>query len=1002
MVNKTNNSEYPADFAFEEDFSKLFKSGLLAQGWIEGKTNDYDNTDNLCPADVKAWLINSGQCCASDNFEHIQQELVAQIKERGVWSVLTKGFKVSDRPKDHTYKASVSANDLATPETRKQYEANILKFIPELYYNSQTNENRLDYAFFVNGIPVATVELKRNDAQEAIVQYKEDRHPASHSPILQPLTGALVHFAISPTEVFATTKLVDKETKFTPFHPVGTNSDNTVRFFWESVCNKENWLGLIHNFVQQSEQISLFPRYHQWRSVHNLIKDVQEHGTGKSYLIYHGPGSGKSLSIAWLARRLINLRNPDYSFQFDSVFVITDRIVISDQLNATLSKLGLSKGVIKKVTNAEGSKSQSLIKAVNDGKRIILVTLQTFPRVREALEEQLRGKNFAIIIDEAHSSQNGTSSADLEKALGDFCAGKASNLSFFAYTATPKAETFEKFGAVFDSYTMDDAITEGYILDPLLGYQHWEHSLKLAEVAGQDEADTKLHSDATLRSAFGKHFGNHPTIITKNCEAFLNHFKAYVSKLLNGQGKAMVITSSRSAAIRYKRIMDALIAKNPAFFKFKTLVAFSDSILGSELKHDDDKQYPDYDLNFVDDLKYTEHNTNDSNFDVASSFDSEEYQIMIVADKFQTGFDQPKLCALYVVKPLRAKHILVQTYCRVDRCYPGKDKTYIVDLINDAETVTDAFSQYRSEIRLSGEAPDRFAELTELHDAILSSDYYKNVFGSKLVALAKPTLGFQFAVEHYVLAAQACARQAKADLERYLSQLEIENISSNKESDKDFSEVLRELEAKVSSFTTFRANLNKFRNHYETYQWELEKKHPADQLKALSDFYLLAEAISVHLYFKIEDEVSFNHLLLKQYDLVPTLTAEEIELDEGESKVQPKTVKAQNEVKPHYSDTAEFLVKQGIELTAEQRENPEKTVNEFVEQIDLSEDFIAVLRGNSVQAMVDSGLTRQLHSQIQNSNLSEVEKRALRQLVYQHPETALYILKDRFPQQQSF
>jgi type I restriction enzyme R subunit len=608
--------------------------------------------------------------------------------------------------------------------------------------------------FFVNGLPVATAELKTDFTQsvgDAIAQYRTTRQPQDlktrkRQPLFESGARALVHFAVSNDEVHMTTRLRGDATRFLPFNrgtesggagnPLNPNGSATS-YLWERVLQRDAWLEILGRFMYVKTERSIdpisgrrsvtselrFPRFHQWEAVTSLVSAAGSEGPGHRYLVQHSAGSGKTDSIAWLSHRLARLQ-VDNAKVFDSVIVVTDRNVLDAQLQDAIKQIDNDQGIVATIDRdaaaREGkAKSGLLAKSLTDGKLIIVVTIQTFPFALAEIRANagLADKRFAVIADEAHSSQSGQVAAKLKQVLtadelqqledgGDIDAesvllaeasdrADASTISYFAFTATPKAKTLELFGRPpagdpsglpepYHLYTMKQAIEEGYILDVLRGY----HSYEIAFQVGQNAASASEEVDqAEASKQVMRWVKLNPQTIAQKAAIMVEHFHANVAHLLDGHAKAMVVSDSRKAAVRYKTAIDAYIAEKG--YGFGTLVAFSGSVQDPETGPDD----------------FTESSMNrDARgravHDLRNAFTGDEYAFMIVANKFQTGFDQPLLCAMYVDRLLSGV-TAVQTLSRLNRTYVTPDgepktaqMTQVLDFVNDPEQIRESFEPY--------------------------------------------------------------------------------------------------------------------------------------------------------------------------------------------------------------------------------------------------------------------------------------------------------------------
>jgi len=653
------------------------------------------------------------------------------------------------------------------PDTLARYAQNRLRVVPELVYSPWATDAelatggtrakawRIDLVLFVNGLPVATLELKsefKQAADRAIKQYKATRLPVDPvtkkaEPLLTFKRGALVHFAVSQYEVAMTTRLAGDATVFLPFNRgtkergAGNDAPADIHryatdYLWNEVLLPENLLNILARFVhleikekedwdgrKYKQEAMIFPRYHQWDVVRKLVETARAEGPGNKYLIQHSAGSGKSNSIAWVAHQLSGLYTAKGEKQFHSVIVVTDRTVLDDQLQETIYQFEHTDGVVGRINReeGEGSKSEKLASALERAQPIIIVTIQTFPFVLRAIENSvsLKERRYAIIADEAHSSQSGSTARQLKEVLmieggeddekelssEDMIAAAVasrranSNLSFLAFTATPKTKTLELFGRLpnpkeapskqnkpeaFHVYSMRQAIEEGFILDVLRNYTNYKVAYQLAlKIQQADEAVESRKAQVKLNQWVRLHDYN----IAQKVQVIVEHFKTKVMGLLGGHAKAMVVTSSRKEAVRYKISFDKYIAEK-GYAKLYGMVAFSGEVEFSE---------KDPNSAGLLGIKFSEVSMNPGlkGRDLRKAFDSGDYQVMIVANKFQTGFDQPKLCAMYVDKKLGGVEC-VQTLSRLNRVYPGKAATgtFVLDFFNEPDDILNAFLPY--------------------------------------------------------------------------------------------------------------------------------------------------------------------------------------------------------------------------------------------------------------------------------------------------------------------
>lgn len=760
--------------AKEQVFQQDIIDHLVSNGWTLGESAGYDQKHAIYTEDLVAYLSET-QSDQWDKFckmhpkdaeTGLLRSVARQLDKKGTLHVLRNTIK--DRGVKFRLCQFKPDHDL-NPETMARYAANRLRVVPELNYSPNDYTGRLDLALFVNGLPVATLELKsefKQSVDRAVWQYKNDRKPKDSKgkpePLLTFKRGALVHFAVSQYEVQMTTKLADKSTFFLPFNKGGADGSAgniippdggyATKYLWEEVFQPDNWLKILGRFIHlQQEQkedargrkyiqeTMIFPRYHQWDAVTRLIDAARNEGSGQKYLVQHSAGSGKSNSIAWTAHQLASLYVENDKV-FDSVIVVTDRTVLDNQLQETIYQFEHAEGVVCRINRdeGEGSKSEQLAAALESATPIIIVTIQTFPFVLEAIRERvtLKGRTYAVIADEAHSSQSGQTARQLREVLNaeqwaeddevtpeDLLAaamesrGKADNLSFFAFTATPKAKTIELFGRCpdpdlpptdenipqpFHVYTMRQAIEEGFILDVLKNYTTYNMALRLAQQTPEldDEVERKR---AAIR--IGQWLRLHPTNISRKVEVIITHYRDCVAPLMNGKAKAMVVTGSRKEAVRYKLAFDKYITEND-IMGVQAMVAFSGAV-------EDPESSPE---------PFTERSMNPDlkGRDMRKAFDTDEYQVMLVANKFQTGFDQPKLCAMYVDKKLKGVDC-VQTLSRLNRTAAGKQQTFVLDFVNDPEDILDAFRPFY-----------RTAELANVSDPNLIYDLFDKLGAQRI------------------------------------------------------------------------------------------------------------------------------------------------------------------------------------------------------------------------------------------------------------------------------
>lgn len=769
--------------ANELTFQNDMISQLVAKGWLLGKPEGYNRELALYEEDLLGFVQETQDaqwqkfCTLYPNdpegkfIERVCSQLNkvdtnADVKKMRTFGTLgALRHEIRDRGARFSLCQFKPEHDL-NPDTLARYHKNRLRVVPELVYSPWATEEeltltgkkakawRIDLVLFVNGLPIATLELKsefKQAVQNAIKQYKTTRFaidPATKKPepLLTFKRGALVHFAVSQYEVYMATKLEGDDTFFLPFNKgtkeggAGNDVPEDINqyatdYLWNEVLLPDNLLNILSRFVhleieekedwegrKYKKETLIFPRYHQWDVVCKLIEAAKTEGPGHKYLIQHSAGSGKSNSIAWVAHQLSSLHSEQGSKLFDSVIIVTDRNVLDAQLQDTIYQFEHTDGVVGRINNkeGEGSKSDKLAAALEGSQPIIIVTIQTFPHVLKAIEDSvsLKERSYAVIADEAHSSQTGSTARQLKEVLmfegsdeeqelstddildAVVASRRASkNLSYLAFTATPKTKTLELFGRLpkpdepasknnmpeaYHVYSMRQAIEEGFILDVLKNYTNYKvaYNLAMKIEAGDEEVESKK-AKVKLNQWVRLHDYN----IGKKVQVIIEHFKNNVMGLLGGQAKAMVVTSSRKEAVRYKLAFDKYITEK-GYKKIQAMVAFSGEV---EFSEDD----PGSEAILGE--KFSENNMNPGLIgrDMRKAFNTEDYQVMLVANKFQTGFDQPKLCAMYVDKKLGGVEC-VQTLSRLNRTFPSKAETgtYILDFFNDPQDILDAFQPY--------------------------------------------------------------------------------------------------------------------------------------------------------------------------------------------------------------------------------------------------------------------------------------------------------------------
>lgn len=707
-------------------------------GYRRRAPNEYDPALCLLPRDVvdfvlatqpKAWQRLAQHHGAAVR-EQFLKRLASEIERRGTLDVLRNGVKDSGVKFRLAYFRPASG---LNEETRRLYAANLFSVARQVRYSAK-NDHSLDLVLFLNGVPIFTAELKNpltgQDVEDAIRQYKTTRDP--REPLLA-YGRCLAHFAVDPELVYVTTRLAGEKTRFLPFNqgkfggagnpPVPpTRRGYATAYLWEETWSRDSVLELVRQFIQEVEEedekgrktgkrFLIFPRYQQLDCVRRLIADARSRGAGQRYLIQHSAGSGKSFTIAWLAHQLATLHDASDRRVFDSIVVITDRRVLDRQLQATMRQFEQTLGVVENIDTT----SRQLREALESGKTIIVTTLQKFPVIAAEIGE-LPGKRFAVIVDEAHSSQSGESTKSLKAVLASRSLeaaeaeesgaatpeeeleeaivaemekrGRLPNLSTFAFTATPKTRTLELFGtkradgtfAPFHLYSMRQAIEEGFILDVLANYATYTAYWRLLKTVEDDPRYDRRKAEALLRSFVELH----PHAIGEKVRIMVEHFAAKAQGEIGGKAKAMIVTRSRLHAVRYKLAVDRNLEERG--YPFKALVAFSGTV------EDGGRSYTESGMN-----GFPESQT-------ARTFERPENRFLIVANKFQTGFDQPLLHTMYVDKKLGGVNA-VQTLSRLNRTHPEKTGTLVLDFANGADEIQAAFEPYY-ETTLLSEATD--------------------------------------------------------------------------------------------------------------------------------------------------------------------------------------------------------------------------------------------------------------------------------------------------------
>jgi type I restriction enzyme R subunit len=724
---------------------------ITSGGWTKGSPKDFDRTTALVSKDFFGFVEATQPEVWTELKKHHQSGLEAAVLDmlvksldlRGSIDVLRHGFKFFGKKIECAYfKPAHGMN----PDILAKYAKNRLVLTRQVRF-IEDGDQSVDLVLFVNGFPVATAELKNpmthQTVQDAVAQYK--RRDVRHA-LFRFKNRALVHFAVDPDLVYMTTKLAGDDTRFLPFnrgseegsgnpaHPSGYRT----AYLWDEVWQRDSFLDILGRFVHLdveetkvdgktvTRESIVFPRYHQLDAVRKLEAAAKADSAGKTYLIQHSAGSGKSNSIAWLAHRLSNLHDGKDERVFDSVVVITDRKVLDHQLQETIYQFEHKQGVVQRIDE----NSQQLADALISGTPIIITTLQKFPFVTEKIGK-LPSRRYALIVDEAHSSQTGEAARNMKEVLAatsldeaekeegedeeDYedrlvkvmgSRGKQKNLSFFAFTATPKAKTLEVFGhrdaegkpVAFHLYSMRQAIEEGFILDVLKNYTTYKTYYRLVKAIEDDPKVNKKQASSQL----ARFMSLHPHNIAQKTEVMVEHFRAKVRHKIGGKAKAMVVTSSRLHAVRYKQQFDKYISEKG--YDIGVLVAFSGVV-----------KDPDFE-----EIELTEVGMNEGikEKELPEKFAGDEFQVLLAANKYQTGFDQPLLHTMYVDKRLSGVQA-VQTLSRLNRSATGKEDTFVLDFVNDADEIQRSFQPYFEQTVVADSAdPHQLYELQHRMEAL--------------------------------------------------------------------------------------------------------------------------------------------------------------------------------------------------------------------------------------------------------------------------------------------
>lgn len=964
--------------AFERYISRKV-AALGGAGWaLSPDDTGFDPNDALVFDDFVAWL----EATAPEKLDKMRREkgarwedqlrraLAKSLERNGTVLTLRKGFQIAGY---QTIECMAGyPDDERVPGARERYDANILRFMHQVHYQTAGGKS-LDFVLFVNGIPVATGEVKTELTQtvrDAIDEYVDERRPIEpdggrKNPLLMYKRGAVVHFAVSEDEVWMCTNLgpfpsKSAKPRFLPFNlgrdggagnPDAPEGEYRTHYLWDTILQRDNWLSIFDRFVFEEvedrqdasgrwhrQATQIFPRYHQFDAERKVLADAREYGPGRRYLIEHSAGSGKTETISWAAHDLARLRRADGEKMFSSVVVVTDRLSLDQNIKKTISQLSKVTGQVVMIGRDErgnavsdGSKSSQLVEALRQKREIVVVTIQTFlyawPDI--AVLPELDGAGFAVIVDEAHSSQEGSSAASLKTAFNAaadklkfermldfdedssddgsvmdayFAQMQASNLmppnvSFLAFTATPKAETKTLFGTPtgeededgnpvmgsFHLYPMRQAIEEGYIIDPLTGYVPLRTLSRIEDES--EDADGKLVDERRAKRKIAKWRSLHPTNVMEKAKWIIDHFVDNVAPLLNGEAKAMIVTSGRPEVVRYKYAIEAYLKSRPDLdpakvepkLRFKVpgepLVAFSQKVLGDKCVLPEDEYLEDNPFALIErDYEYTEANMNPAGEGaVERAFDRPERRLLIVANKFQTGFDQKKLVALYVDKPLGNAIEIVQTYSRVNRTCSGKDKVFVVDFVNDPETVLAAFKTYDKGASMNiAQDPDVVYELKEALDA---ADVYATrdveefkeaLYRSKGLAAGGDSDAYRAALYSAVSGpAEIFRERFAAARDSYETWLECANKAEAAGEAEEAERTKRsadEAAGRVAELMTFRKKLSKYCSAYTFLSQALDYGDPD-----LEVFYSFAKLLGHKIAGTSLDDVDVRGLVLRDF-----------------------------------------------------------------------------------------------------------------------------------------
>lgn len=1063
------------DLHLEKNFESYISDkivGLGDKGWkVSMADDDFNPNTALYLPDLITYLENTDSekkiaRMKKQNqgtwIKDIESILIKRLEYDGTIKVLRKGINVPGY--GNIVISGHYPYDRRIPSIVKEYDENILRVMHQVHYQTAGNKS-VDLVFFINGIPVATAEIKTEltqTVQDAVEEYQKYRRPIEpktrrKNPLLMYKRGAVVHFAISEDEIMMCTDLRPQKPKFLPFNrgngchagnPKMNADDNEypTGYFWNAILQRDNWLRIFHNFIFEEKYhkkditgaykdtyTQIFPRYHQWDCVVKCIDDLKKNGPGMRYLIEHSAGSGKTETMSWLSYELMNYLNDDGERVFSSIIIVTDRTSLDSNIKGTISQLMTKPGLITYIGGTTehrtyGAKSKALAAALANKNPIIIVTLQTFPFAMKSIltDSRLKGAKFAIIIDEAHSSQGGNVAKEMKAVLRTIGEKKAANdtsddidptdedvvneyfrkiqeiqsmptnVSFFAFTATPKQQTEELFGRDSDEidsknkrpikksfhvYPMRQAIEEGYILDVLPAYMPYSTASRIT--FSQQEQGKKLVNSRQAKRSIAHWKSLSPVSVMAKTEFIINHFMKNLALRLNGEAKAMIVTSSRAAVIRYKYAIDAYLKAHPELnrdkildnFKFKApgepLVAFSDKVHSSDCIMPEDT--PDSPFAIIPkDYDFTEANINQLGGEsIENAFDRPERRLLIVADKFQTGFNQPKLCALYIDKKMANDIEIVQTYSRLNRTYPGKDSIFIIDFCNEPDTVIRAFKKYDEGAELAdAQSLDIVYDIkNELDESFIYSDEeiqkYKQIRYDSIKNYSNTNLRNKYRIALYNAVAAPAERwndsmRAQDNAKKTWAEILLHSENQqNAEAASKAQKMLDEIEKKRAELKTFRKKLQRYCKVYTFLSQIIYFDDPA-----LEVFYGFAKMLCQRLKGEPLDDIDVSNLILSDYRIsaIPTDAITTAKDEITQSLLKP--MRAGKAIAPEKDEPLADIVNQLNEIWGPDFdvETKARTVNAFTDLLEKDDITRIQIQNstNSKDAILDSGRMEQM------------------------------------------